>query len=121
MRIFLVEDHPDTLACVSRHLRNAGHEVETAQTFADALRDLPMQPRDLLLADLGLPDGDGWSLLDCLGDERPRFAIAMSGYGSPADRARSLAAGFQEHLVKPFLPEDLDRALHSLTPATPAR
>lgn len=111
MRIFLVENHPDTLAFLRRHLQRAGHEVETAETLADALRDLPASPRDVLLADLGLPDGDGWSLLEQLGSARPPLAIAMSGYSSPEDRARSQAAGFQEHLVKPFLPEELDRAL----------
>ena len=116
MRIFLVENHPDTLACVLRHLRCAGHEVDTAQTLADAVRDLPAKPRDVLVADLGLPDGDGWTLLKALGPARPPYAIAMSGRGSPEDRERSTAAGFQAHLIKPFLPEDLD---HALLPAVP--
>ena len=114
MRIFLVEDHPDTLAYLCRHLRRAGHEVETAQTCADALRDLPAKPRDLLLADLGLPDGDGLTLLADLGGARPALAIAMSGRDSPADIARSREAGFNHHLAKPFLPDDLDRVMHEL-------
>ncbi len=113
MRIFLVENHPDTLSYLRRHLKRAGHEVETAETIADALRDLPAKPCDALLADLGLPDGDGWSLLERLGPARPPLAVAMSGRSSPEDRARSRNAGFQEHLVKPFLPEDLDRALRT--------
>lgn len=114
MRIFLVENHPDTLACLERHLLRAGHEVETARTCADTLRGLPAKPCDLLLADLGLPDGDGWTLLQQLGDARPSIAIAMSGHNSPADHDRSRTAGFQHHLAKPFLPEDLDRILHEL-------
>lgn len=117
MRIFLVENHPDTLACIDRFLRRAGHEVECAQTIADALRALPANPRDVLLTDLGLPDGDGWELLEQLGAARPPLAIAMSGRCSPADRARSRTAGFQVHLVKPFLPEDLERALRLAPPA----
>jgi len=116
MRIFLVENHPDTLACVRRFLQRAGHEVDTAETVADALRDLPTKPRDVLLTDLGLPDGNGWSLLEQLGDARPPLAIAMSGQCGPEDLARSRAAGFQTHLIKPFLPEDLDRVLN-LQPA----
>lgn len=116
MRIFLVENHPDTLAYVTRHLRNAGHEVETAQTFADTVRQLSDSPSDVLLADLGLPDGDGWSLPASLGEACPPFAIAMSGRGSSEDRDRSLAAGYKDHLVKPFLPEDLDRALNACAP-----
>jgi DNA-binding response OmpR family regulator len=114
MRIFLVENHPVTLDCVRRHLQRLGHEVETAETVAATLRDLPAKPRDLLIADLGLPDGDGCDLLESLGSARPSLAVAMSGYGSPADQARSRAAGFQQHLTKPFLPAELDRVLRQL-------
>jgi DNA-binding response OmpR family regulator len=114
MRIFLVENHPDTLKYLRRHLIRAGHEVETAQSFAEALRDLREKPCDLLLADLGLPDGDGWGLLEQLGAARPPLAVAMSGLNGPADRLRSRQAGFQHHLVKPFLPDDLDGVLRTL-------
>ena len=113
MRIFLVENHPDTLAIIRRHLVRAGHEVETAQTCAEALRELPLKPRDLLLTDLGLSDSDGWTLLEKLGDARPPVAIAMSGRNSPADHERSRVAGFQYHLVKPFLPDELDRVIRN--------
>src|SRR5437762_1098265 len=58
MRIFLVENHPDTLRYLRRYLLHAGHEVETAQTCAEALRGLRARPCYLLLTDLGLPDGD---------------------------------------------------------------
>jgi two-component system CheB/CheR fusion protein len=111
MQILLVENHPDTLAYIGRYLRICGHGVGSARTIAEAQNKLLAQRYDLLLSDLGLPDGDGWSLLEKLGSSRPRFAIAMSGKNSPTDRARSLEAGYQEHLVKPFAPEDLDRAL----------
>lgn len=114
MRIFLVENHPATLACVRRHLERRGHEVETAETVADTLRALPARPCDLLIADLGLPDGDGWTLLEDLGPARPPLALAMSGWGAAADEARSRAAGFQQHLTKPFLPDELDRVLSRL-------
>jgi len=114
MRIFLVENHADTLACLRRHLLRAGHEVATAQTSADALRDLRVKSCDLLLADIGLPDSDGWTLLESLGTARPKRAIAMSGRDSPADRQRSREAGFQHHLPKPFLPGELDAVLRDL-------
>ena len=120
MRIFLVENHLDTLTYMRRYLQQGGHEVETAQTLAEALQILPTKPRDVLLTDLGLPDGDGWSLLEQLGLARPPVAIAMSGRSSPADLARSRAAGFQEHLVKPFLPDDIDRVLSSVSGSAPS-
>ncbi len=118
MRIFLVENHPVTLACVRRHLERLGHEVETAETVADTLRKLPAKPRDLLIADVGLPDGDGCTLLESLGPACPPLAVTMSGFGSPADQARSRAAGFQEHLAKPFLPAELDRLLQQIAAGT---
>lgn len=111
MRIFLVESHSITLACVRRHLDQLGHEAETADTVKETLRDLPSKPRDLLIADLGLPDGDGCELLVNLGPTRPPLAVAMSGFGSATDRARSRNAGFQQHLTKPFLPTEFDRVL----------
>src|SRR5690242_13357064 len=114
MRIFLVENHPDTLRYLQRHLVRAGHEVETARTCAEALRALRAKPCDLLPADLGLPDGDGCTLLQQLGTARPPTAIAMSGATGAEVLARTRAAGFQQYLIKPFLPADLDRALHTI-------
>src|SRR4030095_15794397 len=102
MRIFLVENHPDTLTYVRRFLERAGHEVDTAQSIEETRRALPGNPLGGLLADLGCPDGDGGSLLERLGNDRPPLAIAMSGRCSAADRAQSKKAGFQEHLDTPF-------------------
>jgi CheY-like chemotaxis protein len=117
MRIFLVENHPDTLRYLHRHLVRAGHEVETAQTCADALDHLRAKPCDLLLTDIGLPDGDGWALLEQLGEDRPPLAIAMSGNNNPDVHTRSRKAGFQHHLIKPFLPDDLDNVLRRVAEA----
>jgi CheY-like chemotaxis protein len=65
----------------------------------------------VLLCDIGLPDADGWELLVALGDSRPPFCIAMTGYGAAADVQRSRNAGFHHHLTKPFLPAHLDALL----------
>ena len=111
MRIYVVENHPDTLTFLGSYLEACGHEVRSAQTVAQATRGLRAVPCDLLLSDLILSDGDGWTLLESLGAARPPFAVAMSGKNSPEDRARSEAAGFQQHLVKPFTPDELDRIL----------
>jgi CheY-like chemotaxis protein len=66
---------------------------------------------DLLLCDIGLPDGDGWTLLQTLRKNRAITAIAISGYCSPADVEHSKAAGFVAHLAKPFNLEEFDSAL----------
>ena len=82
---------------------------------AAALRVADEEPFDVLLSDLALPDGDGWELLGRLEQtgRRPRYAIAMSGRYGIAGFARSQAAGFAVHLVKPFPPANLARALEA--------
>jgi len=109
--ILLVENHDDTLLFLRRHLEFAGHSVTTARTAAEAQDAARQNPPDVLLCDIGLPDQDGWELLAGLGGSRPGLCIAMSGYAMAEDLRRSREAGFDHHLVKPFLPSDLDSLL----------
>lgn len=76
----------------------------------EALREIPGSHCDVLISDIGLPDGDGWELMRRL-KKRPQYAIAMSGLGMTGDRARSREAGFRHHLVKPTGPEQLAEIL----------
>lgn len=62
---------------------------------------------DILISDIRLPDGNGHELLRRLNLPRPVYAIAISGFGTKDDIARSKAAGFRQHLVKPFSGADL--------------
>jgi len=111
LRIIVVENHPDTLKYLRLYLEQLNHVVEGAQTMSDALRVLAKQEFDVLISDIGLPDGDGWELLRRAGPSRPGYAIAMSGFGMNADRSRSKEAGFRRHLLKPFMPSELDHSL----------
>jgi len=111
LRIFIVENHADTLLWLTRYLEQCGHKVFTARTMGEAHAKLPVSNCDMLISDIGLPDGDGWELLKSLRLSRPIYAVAMSGFGMSADRARSLAAGYREHIVKPFDPDVLDSIL----------
>jgi two-component system CheB/CheR fusion protein len=117
LRIFVVENHEDTRVLLCILLEQMGHSVRSASTMREALRAIPDSGCDVLISDIGLPDGDGWELLQRL-VRRPSLAIAMSGRGMNGDRARSHAAGFQHHLVKPTGPEQLaqilERAQHDL-------
>lgn len=111
LRIFLVENHADTLKYTKMYLEQMGHAVQSARTIAEALDLIPEVNADVLISDIGLPDGDGWELLEKAGRAAPKYAIAMSGFGMYADRSRSLAVGYRHHLLKPFPPEDLDAIL----------
>ena len=115
MHILLVEDHDDTRRGMELFLRAHGHLTEVAADVQEAL-DLAATSDsrfDLLLSDLQLPDGNGWDLLRRLeeGGRRPQQAIAISGWGSETDVAKSKSAGFGTHLVKPIGPKVLEAVL----------
>lgn len=101
-RILLVDDHADTLAAMARLLARRGHSVRTASTVAEAVQLAAAEPLDLIICDIGLPDGSGRDVLRQLHDHRPIKAIALSGYGMETDIKRSLEAGFDLHLTKPL-------------------
>ena len=109
-RILLVEDHPDTSAALKNLLLRRGHSVETAHNVRSALEAAGRDPFDLVISDLGLPDGTGGELMTKLRPFGMR-GIAISGFGMSDDVARSLVAGFAEHLVKPLTLEKLDAAI----------
>ncbi|HYG63607.1 MAG TPA: response regulator, partial [Thermoanaerobaculia bacterium] len=106
LSILLVEDHPDTAAALADLLRAAGHQVTVRGTVAEgkAAADEVYAAGggfDLLLSDLGLPDGTGLELMRHLGGCYALPGIALSGYGMDEDLQASREAGFSRHLVKP--------------------
>jgi two-component system CheB/CheR fusion protein len=111
LRIFLVENHQDTLIGLTRYLEQMDHEVFSASTMNESLAALRKIQIDILLSDIGLPDGSGWELLQRANLPESVYAVAMSGFGMNADRARSKAAGYRRHLLKPFDPQILDEIL----------
>lgn len=116
LRLLLVEDHEPTLAVLGRLLTRAGHQVATAASVAAAVHAAQVATFDVLISDLGLPDGTGLDLLNRLRLLQPRVrAIALSGYGMEEDLRRSREAGFAAHLVKPVDFDHLRRALRDLT------
>lgn len=119
LRIFLVENRADTLKYLQMHLEQMGHRVQSARTMKEALKTLPDADCEVLISDVGLPDGDGWELLRRVHLSHPVYAIVMSGLGMSAHLARSRDAGYRHHLLKPFVPEDLDAVLEAATHECP--
>ncbi len=118
LRIFIVENHDDTRFLLGLLLEQLGHTVASAATLAEALAAIPQAHCDVLISDIGLPDGTGWELMRQLGDARPPYAIAMSGFGMSSDRQRSLGVGYRHHLLKPVEPNELERLLEEAAHAT---
>ena len=113
LRILLVEDHDDTSRALRDALSASGHTVNVEHDVAAALRTARAQPHDLLISDIGLPDGSGVDLVKQI--TRPRCgAIAISGFGMDDDVRRSLAAGFDRHLTKPIDYDQLDQVISEL-------
>jgi PAS domain S-box-containing protein len=116
--ILVIEDNIHTLQALKTLLQRRGYLVETAETLADARAKLLATIFDLVISDLGLPDGSGLSIIECIQDRKTR-AIAVSGFCSEEDMRKSREAGFVEHLAKPFdfkrLQEALDKALLAST------
>lgn len=101
LKVLLVEDHHDTAAVMSRLLKTLGHDVCIAGSIAAALELAQRQPFDLVLSDLGLPDGSGLDLMRQLKQTFGLRGVAISGYGTEDDILRAQEAGFIAHLTKP--------------------
>lgn len=101
LRLLLVEDDPVTLRVMSKLLRGVGHSVTTAHTVAGALQAASAD-LDLVVSDLGLPDGSGLDLMRQIRQEYGLCGIALTGFGADEDISRSREAGFVAHLTKPI-------------------
>jgi signal transduction histidine kinase len=115
MRILLVEDHVGTLTAMTKLLSGLGHHVITAATVKEAFAAAEHEPIDLVISDLGLPDGSGHDLMRAL---RSRYAvkgIAVSGFGMDEDISRSAESGYEKHLTKPVDLERLQAAIQQTT------
>lgn len=103
MHILLVEDHADTRFVLSKLLKHIGYEVSTAETVQEALEWLSNVRFDVLLSDIGLPDGDGLALV-AEAKKRQSFkrTVALTALASAEDRDRGRQAGFDDYLTKPL-------------------
>lgn len=119
--ILLVEDHAVTAKLIARLLTLDGHSVVVAGSVAEAVRVAKENHFDLLLSDIGLPDGTGMEMLTQVRALRGDIpAIALSGFGTDQDMQRSLASGFAEHLVKPIDYDHLKSAVTRVAMGTQA-
>jgi CheY-like chemotaxis protein/anti-sigma regulatory factor (Ser/Thr protein kinase) len=113
LRILLVEDHEDTRDSLSR-LLSRHHSVRDVPGMAAALKAASGETFDLLISDVGLPDGSGLELMRELHDRCDIKGICLSGFGMDEDIARSTEAGFAHHITKPVDFHRLESIIHSL-------
>jgi two-component system CheB/CheR fusion protein len=124
LRVLVVEDNPDIAHAMSALIRHLGHEVEVAHDGSAALAAAAVFLPQVAFVDIGLPGVSGLQLAETFRrDDRLRsaFLVALTGFGQSEDRRRSLAAGFDEHLIKPLSFERLQQALHHAAAGSVAR
>ena len=111
-RILMVDDDPDSTLVMQRLLSGLGYDVQTADSVQGALQACEGRSFDVLISDIGLPDGSGCDLMRQLIAQGASGlkGIALSGFAMDDDVKQSLAAGFQRHVCKPI---NIQR-LHSL-------
>ena len=101
MKTLLVEDNADTSIMLAKGLEMAGCKVRTVGTVAEALNILIQESFDVIVSDVGLPDGHGIGLMHGVRGFCDTPAIALTAFSAPADIARCVEAGFDAHLAKP--------------------
>ena len=114
LRILLVEDHVDTQNVMSRLLQTFEHDVKSACSVKTALDLASAHPFDLVITDLGLPDGNGGELMSQLRAMYNLPGIAVTGFGA---EHWDLTWGFGARLIKPITLEQLQRAIHKAVTA----
>jgi PAS domain S-box-containing protein len=113
LRVLLVEDHHDTAELLRTVLGSHGAGVHVAESLAEALTTLAEREFDVLVSDIGMPDGTGYELVERVRERArangraPLPAVAVTAFAGGEDRERALAAGFQDYAAKPIEPEIL--------------
>ncbi|MFY9983970.1 MAG: CHASE3 domain-containing protein [Chthoniobacterales bacterium] len=111
LRVLLIEDHEDTAIIMARMLEDMGHNIVPASSVASAVDILTREKFDLIISDIGLPDGNGVSLIHAVRTFCDAPAIALTGYGMREDVERCLNAGFNKHVTKPVTFEVLKQII----------
>jgi len=108
VRLLIVEDEARIAEILKGALEKAGFAVDAVSCCADAREALSLNPYDIAILDLGLPDGDGMNLLDELRSQGAALPIlVLTARDAVADRVGGLDAGADDYLVKPFAMAEL--------------
>ncbi len=117
-----MEDHADTAGAIADLLAARGHQVVVAGSYRAAIAAAEQAGAgglDLVLSDLGLPDGTGQELMRELARRYALRGIALSGYGMEEDIRKSREAGFDRHLTKPVNLQTLEAAIQAVAAGEP--
>jgi signal transduction histidine kinase/CheY-like chemotaxis protein len=119
LRVWIVDDSPTGRRMLKHWLEISGAQVTAMASASEALKSFDESTPEVLLSDVGMPNMDGYALMRQVRARGPEHggnvpAIAVSGYATPEDRERALAAGFQLHMAKPLKLDEVVRAITTL-------
>ena len=119
IQILLVDDEPDTREFQTFLLEQSGAKVTAVASGLEALQVLDISVPDVLVSDLGMPDVDGYMLIEQIRSRSPSHggaiaAVALTAYAAEVDYLRAIEAGFQAFVTKPVEPENLVKAIINL-------
>jgi PAS domain S-box-containing protein len=112
LRVLLVEDHAETALLLKAILENSGHRVAVAGDVTSAIGHADSAPFDIVVSDIGLPDGTGYDLMRRLRERHRIPGVALSGYGMDEDLQQSREAGFADHIIKPVDAHQLELVMY---------
>lgn len=103
-RVMIVDDYPDSAFASSMLLTMLGYDCRMARTGREALAQVEAFDPGVILLDIGLPDISGYEVARALRArdlDHPLYIAAITGWGQAEDRVRSIAAGIDQHVIKP--------------------
>jgi CheY-like chemotaxis protein len=125
LTVLYLEDDQDTREVMVLGLERHGARVLATDSVQAALLTFQQHRPDVVIADLELPELDGWMLIQSLRElpserEKRTPAIAVTVHNEPADRLKSLSAGFTLHMAKPLAPDQLAQRIALLVKPVPS-
>ena len=101
-QVLVIEDDPDIALGIKTVLDRSGFEVAAANTGRDGLRAFHARQPNLVVLDIGLPEMDGWTVLERIRDLSDVPVLILTGHGTEAEKVRGLRSGADDYLTKPF-------------------
>ena len=125
-RILVVDDDADVREFLRIVLADGGAAVQAVRSVVEALAAFDRMPPDVLVSDIGMPEFDGFDLIEAIRKRPPAYggrvpAVALTGFSRAEDRRHALASGFQVHVVKPVEPDEILDIIASLVRSDPPR
>jgi CheY-like chemotaxis protein len=118
-RILVVDDDADTRDLLKTVLQQAGAEVVPAESVDAAVELFRHSPPHVIVSDIRLRSSDGFELMKAIRENNKEYrgytpAVAITGFSSPGDKERAIAAGFNSYVVKPFDPDEMVQTIAKL-------